>query len=367
MPDDAQGPQPRFIRWRWPDWGFGEKHWPEEPGEVRRAKTLWDWLQLLVVPAILILVVALWNASQTSRDKSREDDARQAATLTAYLSQMSDLILERDLLGSEVGSPVRAVARSVTLTTLRRVGAERKGAVIRFLYESHLLRIPQEHNVYLNGADLSGANLAGAQLRRAFLGDINNARLVNVGGANLAGANLRDANLSGANLGGADLTNADLRDADLRGANLGGAHLMNADLRDADLRGAVLGAELMNANLSHAQLRGANLSAAKLKDANLRGADLKGAYWWLATGLDLDRYISVLPLAERKVFLDSEKMMLDSMSRETLATFELSPEELAKFREEANGPVDRDFAMAAARRSLVTAAEVTPRPHDPLA
>jgi uncharacterized protein YjbI with pentapeptide repeats len=337
------------MRWRWPDWtGFGEKTWPEEPGEVRRAKTLWDWLQLLVVPAILILVVALWNTSQTSRDKRREDKARQDAMLTAYLNRMSDLILYGELLKAEEGSAVKAVARSATLTVVRRLDGERKADVLRFLYEGHLLQMPRKHAVYLNGADLRRARLEDAQLQGAFLGDdvLRNpdVGLINRGGANLAGANLRDANLSDAILGGADLTNADLRYAHLRGAILGGGHLRHADLRHADLtpddngvNANLGGADLRNANLSHAHLTGAFLSAANLKDANLRGADLKGATWWLAIGLDLDRYISALPLAERKVFLDSQKVILDSMSPEELATFKLSPEELAKFREEANG------------------------------
>jgi uncharacterized protein YjbI with pentapeptide repeats len=315
-----------YVRhWKWA--GFAAS--PSEPASVRPYKTLWDWLQLLIVPAILILVVALWNASQTSRDKSREDDARQATVLTAYLNQMSDLILEEDLLISEVDSPVRAVARSVTLITLRRVGGERKGAIIRFLYESHLLQIPQEqeHNVYLNGADLSSANLAGAQLPRAFLGDVNDLGLVDLGGANLAGASLRAANLRGVTLGGSDLRGADLRGADLSPADPGGADL-SADLGDADLR---------NANLSHANLRGAYLSSAKLAGANLRGADLQGANLADATGLDLDSYISALPLAERKAFLKSQKAFLDLLPPEELAKFNLTPEKLAKLRKEASG------------------------------
>ena len=41
---------------RWRDWlGVGERRWKKAPDEeVQPAKTLWDWLQLLIVPAILI-------------------------------------------------------------------------------------------------------------------------------------------------------------------------------------------------------------------------------------------------------------------------------------------------------------------------
>ena len=36
-------------------------------------KTLWDWLQLLIVPAILIGVTFAWSATQTRSDNRRED------------------------------------------------------------------------------------------------------------------------------------------------------------------------------------------------------------------------------------------------------------------------------------------------------
>ena len=343
------------MGWRWPDWtGIGEKKWPKEEGEVRRAKTLWDWLQLLIVPVILIGAVALWNSSQTSRDKRREDQARQDAMLTAYLTQMSDLILYGKLLKAEEGSAVKAVARSATLAVVRRLDGERKAGVLRFLYEGHLLHVPRKHAVYLNGADLSRARLEDAQLQGAFLGDkvLENADvgLVNAGGANLSGANLRHANLTGVTLGGADLNHANLRDANLRGAKLGGADLRHADLRNADLtrdRNGVSanlgGADLRHANLSNADLSWAYLSSAKLEDANLSGADLEGATMVDATGLDLDRYISALPLAERKVFLHSQEDFLNSLLRDKklrdkkLAAFKLTPKRLAKLREDASG------------------------------
>ena len=72
-----------------------------------RGKTLWDWLQLLIVPAILIGVTFAWSATQTRSDNRREDrriaadraaaeEARQDATLQGYLDQMSGLMLDRE-------------------------------------------------------------------------------------------------------------------------------------------------------------------------------------------------------------------------------------------------------------------------------
>ena len=51
----------------WRDWtGVGERRWKTAPNEqVQPGKTLWDFLQLLIVPAILIGVSFAWSASQT--------------------------------------------------------------------------------------------------------------------------------------------------------------------------------------------------------------------------------------------------------------------------------------------------------------
>src|SRR5213592_4542882 len=106
---------------RWREWlGVGERRWKKAPDEeVQPAKTLWDWLQLLIVPAILVGVTFAWSASQTRSDSRREDrriaadraaaeEARQDATLQSYLDQMSGLMLDRNLLSSKPGDAVRA-------------------------------------------------------------------------------------------------------------------------------------------------------------------------------------------------------------------------------------------------------------------
>src|SRR5215510_92777 len=181
-------------RWRWPDWmGVGEKSWPAEPGrEVRRAKTLWDWLQLLIVPAILVGVTAAWSYTQTRNDNKREDrriaadravaeEARQDATLQAYLDQMSGLMLHEGLGQAKEASAVREVAKIVTLTTLRRLDGERRGAIVRFLSEARFLDVTDPK------IDLDGADLRSADLRNAFLEQTE-----------FEGADLRGASLSGA-------------------------------------------------------------------------------------------------------------------------------------------------------------------------
>ena len=262
----------RSVGWR--EWtGVGERRWKTGPDteQVEPAKTLWNWLQLLIVPAILIGVTFAWSALQTRSDNDREDrrieadrDAadqrvaadraaaervRQDTTLDGYFQQMSDLMLKNKLRSSKRADPVRSVAYTVTLTTLRRLDGERKGEVVIFL-----------HNARLNKG---GSPVFGLK------------------GADLTGAKLEEADLVDVNLGGADLTRADLA-----GADLALAHLMEANLEGADLNGAILLlANLKGANLKGANLSYANLEAADLTDADLTNADLSNARLMNAKGL----------------------------------------------------------------------------------
>jgi uncharacterized protein YjbI with pentapeptide repeats len=311
---------------RWQDWlGVGERRWKKAPDEeVRPPKTLWDWLQLLIVPAILIGVTFAWSATQTKSDNKREDrridadraaaeEVRQDVTLQTYLNQMSALMLDKKLLSSKPDDPARAVARTVSLATLRRLDGERRGAVVHFLSEARLLGI-KDPRVDLDGADLGGATLAGAYLLGVSLGAVN-LRRAHLEGAILADADLEGAHLEGANLGGrAHLERAILKNASLEDANLSGA-----DLADADLGGAVL--------------RGANFEGTYLVGAHLNEAALEGA-----EKLNLGRFITDLVFRKKqKEFLDWQKEFLDSLSREELGKFNLTPEKLAKLRREANG------------------------------
>jgi hypothetical protein len=110
---------------------------PQWTGFAR--KTLWDWLQLLIVPAILIGVTFVWSATQTRSDNKREDrriaadraaaeEARRDATLQTYLDRRSDLILhEAGLLSTKRPPAVYALAGTLTATAALGLDGARKG------------------------------------------------------------------------------------------------------------------------------------------------------------------------------------------------------------------------------------------------
>jgi Pentapeptide repeats (8 copies) len=340
----------------WREWlGVGERRWKKAPDEeVQPAKTLWDWLQLLIVPAILIGVTFAWSASQTRSNNKRDDrriaadraaaeEARQDATLQSYLDQMSGLMLDKKLLTSTQLSAVRAVARTVTLAALRRLDGERKAAVVRFLNEVELVKTYEPDDpidspvVVLQKADLSGADLRGAELS----------------GAELSGVDLTDAEFSGADLNSARLVSSRLRHAQLSRATLDATDLRNADLTGADLSDAYL----PDTNLGGAHLKGANLSGADLVHAKFMSNDaIYGRL--LAHDLDLDAVITDLPSDKKKEFLRVHKALLDSLSPAELAMFNLSPEKLARFRREASGPESYGLRVQGPKEPLAAA----PRP-----
>ena len=254
-----------FFNWTWT--GFGPYTPPTS--NFQREKTLYDWLQLAIIPVALAVGIWWLNRLQQQRDQKIADqrakdeqkvatDNQQEAALQAYIDSMSKLLLELDYDDQVEIDMMRTIARVRTLTLLSRLDGERKRSVLLFLYGFGLLE-RNKQNVYLRDADLSVANLGAA-----YLSD-----------ADLSGAFLRKADLRAAYL-----SEADLSDAFLVEANLSYANLRKADLREANLSYANLSdANLLGANLSEAYLVGTNLSRADLWDANLTGADLTGAVY----------------------------------------------------------------------------------------
>jgi uncharacterized protein YjbI with pentapeptide repeats len=284
-----------FFNWTWT--GFGPYTPPTS--NFQREKTLYDWLQLAIIPVALAVGIWWLNRLQQQRDQRLADqraqlereaaekqaqvereaaeerkeaeqkaaneryenelkiahDNQRAATLEAYLDKMSELLLNKDnpLRESKPEDEVRQIARVRTLTVLPRLNANRKRSVLHFLYESDLID-KDKRIIDLNGADLVEADLSGIVLCDAVLS-----------GANLAGANLVGADLARVNLSTADLHRADMREVNLKEANLFFANMKGADLSRSSLRNA----DLRNADLSKANLDGAVLDAAALDGANL--------------------------------------------------------------------------------------------------
>src|SRR5215213_3000300 len=227
-----------------------------------RGMTVRDWLQMLIVPLVLVGIGFLFDTQQDARQQEVEEQRAQDTALQAYLDQMSLLMLEKDLHDSEAGSDVRTLARARTLTVLRRLDGTRKGSVVQFLAESDLIV-----------KDSSVLDLAGADLREVILNDAD------LSGTELSGLDFNPPPYDGpAQLFGTNLSDADLSHAILGGADLSGADLSNALLQDTflyDPRFPEDAADLSGVDLSDAYLEGAKVTEEQLEQASsLEGATM---------------------------------------------------------------------------------------------
>jgi hypothetical protein len=134
-------------------------------------KTLWDWLELLIIP-IVLAIGAWWLETsekkierQIARQRAMADreiaaDRQRQATLEAYLDRMTDLLLEGHLRESEEEAEVRSIGRTRTLAALRGMDNGRKGQIVCFLYETGLI-FKENPIISLDDANLSSADFGG--------------------------------------------------------------------------------------------------------------------------------------------------------------------------------------------------------------
>jgi uncharacterized protein YjbI with pentapeptide repeats len=226
-------------------------------------------------------------------DEARAKEEQQHQIMSNYLNEMTKLLIDHNLKQSDNDSPVRTVARSITLNTARRLDSERKGQLIKFLYEADLIdTCPEETTasfrefssntscnndsiikleearleearfdyrpVIFRGIDLEEVDLSNAELKEIDLSYAVMDKAV------LTGANLDNAILSEAKMSSIQMQNADLSSANLIGTNLQKAILIDSSFENADLS---------KADLRCAQLQGAKLDKAKTDDkTNFQGA-----------------------------------------------------------------------------------------------
>jgi hypothetical protein len=230
--DEEPGKRTSLRSRLWARTGFGEK-------------TMWDLLQLLIVPLALVAIGFWFTVEQEERQREietkqaqleREIEAQRAeqVTLQAYLDQMGTLLLDRDPRAADENSDVRRLARARTLVVLDALGPTRQERALRFLSEAELIEAapPDEQPVI----PLKYASLENIELPYGLLLSGANLQQADVSGANLANTDLRDTYLAGAHLEGADL-----EDADLGGANLKGARVTYEQLAESEsLEGATM-------------------------------------------------------------------------------------------------------------------------------
>ena len=84
--------------------------------------------------------VILFTSERSAEQRVEADRARQEV-MQSYLGDMKELVLDKGLLLSELGSPERQFARTNTLTALRQLDGSQKGLLLQFLHGANLITV----------------------------------------------------------------------------------------------------------------------------------------------------------------------------------------------------------------------------------
>lgn len=219
-------------------------------------KTLWDWLSLLIVPAVLATLGFQFSLMNSNRDRADSVKADRAELFQKYIERIQAFAISGALSSSRLAKPLHSedcansaptptvmIVQNITKSTLMQLQLleiepqslhNEKGMILQFLYSMD--SIARGHKkIDLSYADFSNSNLRFAQLVGACLNNFmfNDFTASTDSASDLSYARLDSADLSGSNLAHANLRLASLRDAILTDWT----SLFRADLRGADLRG----------------------------------------------------------------------------------------------------------------------------------
>lgn len=207
-----------------PSWtGFG----PSAKLLDERSKTLWDWLDLLIIPVFLAIGIWWLNKRNEKNKENIEAERQNHEKLEKYYDCITNLLLHEDLKNEGVKPEVLEIARIKTLSLLRTIDGSRKGQLLQFLVESKLIEknpIINLNGANFNDASLSGANLQGIEIRGAYFKE----------------ADFNNANLKGAKFQGCDFSGANFQKCTIEDADLSQAKLNKAILTDVDFQSAIL-------------------------------------------------------------------------------------------------------------------------------
>jgi len=223
-----------------PKWtGFGRHRINEQ---FSNEKTLWDWLDLLIIP--LAIGVLAWSFKESEKEKADklEDERMQNEGLDSFIKIMTELIIKHNLASTHSTPETRTIARTRINLAFSNLNGTRKGQVLQFLYESGL--IDKNPTIKLVGGNIKYAVLDGivlieSEIKGAYFNEAS-IKDSNLNDAVFTSCDFTDADLSGSLMRNVDLSytkliKAKLKNMDLTSVNFEGANLTNADLRESDI------------------------------------------------------------------------------------------------------------------------------------
>lgn len=228
-----------------PDWtGFGPYN-EKELGP--KSKTLWDWLDLLIIPIVLTIIAWLFKEFEKVKSDEKEKSAQQSATCDNFIKIITELNLKHALATDKPKQGADKIARSRVNFVLNILDGDRKGLVLQFLYESELIN--KTPKILLNGANFKDSILDGIVLENS---EIKGAYFHK---ASITSSNLNNSSFIGSDFSGADISNSEVGNTDLSYCNLSNGKIQNMDLTSVNFEGANLnGTDLEGSTIKKEQL-----------------------------------------------------------------------------------------------------------------
>lgn len=223
-----------------PEWtGFGT--YENIQGKIRY-KTLWDWLELIIIPISIGLFVWVFKEFEKEENKRAELEKSRDATLDSFMKIMSELLIQNDLACNPDQKKI-AIVRTRINMCLAQLDGYRKGLILQFLYESNLIDIEPKlkllganfNNVVLNNIVLVNAEIRGAYFDNSYINSANLQGVV-LNSCSFKNSDFTGSQMINADLGYTNLTNAKLKNMDLTKIDFEGANLTSADLSESIIK-----------------------------------------------------------------------------------------------------------------------------------
>ena len=267
-------------------------------------KTLWDWMQLLIIPIALVLGGYFLNRSEKRREvkaaekrakidreiakQQREEDKsiafeqrmleleiakvrNEEKVLSKFLDEMSGLILEKNLISSAEGDLIRQFARIRTISALHQLSENRVNIVFNFLRDTNLIRSiynrVEDEKIDLNGVKFRNVDFSLSYLE---LVKFNESNFIN---SKFLETNFVNAYCENAYFDYCDFEKAILNNAKFQRVKITGSNLKKSSLWSIDLTYA----QISNSSFENPEFIGAKLNSARFKELNLANAKLHGA------------------------------------------------------------------------------------------
>ncbi|MEX1071158.1 MAG: pentapeptide repeat-containing protein [Anaerolineales bacterium] len=178
----------------------------EKTSQYVPPKTVWDLLDLMLIPIFIALIGILYSQQSTNTHFEVAEQQRRDDVVSKFITDVESIVSPADF-DKSTDTPQLKDGEIATIearlrTIVKNLDGERKSQLIHFLYKCNLLGgILPKHDAF------GGVSQARNQV--IDVTDVDLSR-INLSGVNLAGIVLSGCELSGANLNKAKLPSANL-------------------------------------------------------------------------------------------------------------------------------------------------------------